>query len=269
MDSTDPLAVAKALAVRAGKLCLKMAGQTGFSFKKDYSVVTEADIGSQKLITGALHKAFPGHHILAEEQIDDGNRDFRNLDRDQYLWIVDPLDGTDAYRMGLPTWGTGLALLHGNKTLLGVFYSPVSGELYWAGEKGPAYLGDREITAVKGKKLKPGVFLSVHSAFHRRYETTFPGKVRSLGSALYHQCLVARGSSSGAVVGGYIWDIAGGIHIARKAGAVVKYLDGRPLQLRPLLDGSRLKQRILVAPAPLWGKIREHISMIEKKKRER
>jgi myo-inositol-1(or 4)-monophosphatase len=256
--SSDPLSVAKDLAVRAGKLCLRHFGRTEARVKADRSIVTAADLASQRLIARGLRAAFPDHLVLGEEETG-GPRDLRSAPRDQFVWVVDPLDGTDGFHAGMPTWGVSIALVRGGEPLLGVFYVPVQRELYWAGEAGPAFLGDREIRATATAADCAGAFLTVFSTFHHGYDVEFPAKVRSMGSTVLHLCYVARGTSCGAVVDGHVWDVAAGMHIVRRAGGVVRYLDGSPLRLRPLLDGSDLPQPALAAPRSRWGAVRRFV----------
>ena len=258
MDRSDPLAVAKDLAVRAGKVCLRHFGHTTATVKPDRSIVTQADVAAQRVIEKGLREAFPGHRLLAEEETG-GPRDLRRVSRSDYVWVVDPLDGTDGFHAGMPTWGVSIALVQGDLPVLGVFYVPVMKELYWAGEAGPACLGDREIRATAVDPFCEGSFLTVYSTFHHGYDIDFPTKLRSLGSTVLHLCYVARGSSCGAVVDGHAWDVAAGMHIVRRAGGVFRYLDGTPVRLRALYDGGELPQPGLAAPRRSWRAMRRFI----------
>ena len=257
MDRTDPLAVAKDLAVRAGRVCLRHFGRTTATVKPDRSIVTQADVASQRVIVDGLRAAFPGHRVLAEE--DGGERDLRRVGRREWVWVVDPLDGTDGFHAGMPTWGVSIALARGQTPVLGVFYVPVMKELYWAGEATPAYLGDGEIRATATDPYCDGSFLTVYSTFHHGYDVDFPAKLRSLGSTVLHLCYVARGTCCGAVVDGHAWDVAAGMHIVRRAGGALRYLDGSPVRLRPLYDGSDLTRPALAAPKRTWRAMRRWI----------
>src|SRR4030067_2947007 len=95
--------LAAQLARQAGGLLLHYFKPTGTSanLKSDRSVVTEADLAADRLIADAIRKAYPGDGLLSEElQTTLG-------ENSSTVWVIDPLDGTTNFSLGLPIWGVG------------------------------------------------------------------------------------------------------------------------------------------------------------------
>lgn len=88
-------------------------------------VVTEADYEAEQAIVGAIERKFPDHRILSEEAGQLGQ------DSD-WLWLVDPLDGTNNYVIGLPVFAVSITLLYREEPVLGVIYEPMPDRLYIA-----------------------------------------------------------------------------------------------------------------------------------------
>lgn len=96
--------------------------------KSDSSPVTEADRAAERAMRGLINKTFPEHGILGEEY---GNE---NIDA-EYVWVLDPIDGTNSFVTGKPLFGTLVALCHNSVPIVGVIDAPGVGER-WAGAKG-------------------------------------------------------------------------------------------------------------------------------------
>jgi histidinol-phosphatase len=106
--------------------------------KADKSPVTVADVQAEKLIRALLEERFPAHGFYGEET---GERD-----RDaEYLWLVDPIDGTKAFVREYAMFSTQIALMHRGELIVGVSIAPVYGELAYAEKGGGAWLNGRQI----------------------------------------------------------------------------------------------------------------------------
>ena len=90
-----------------------------------FDPVTEADRAAEKAIREIIAERYPEHGILGEEHGDVG------LDRD-YIWVIDPIDGTRAFISGLPVWGTLVGLYHKGKAVMGMMDQPFTGERFIA-----------------------------------------------------------------------------------------------------------------------------------------
>lgn len=106
--------------------------------KADKSPVTEADVESERAIRAILEERFPDYGFFGEET---GSR---GTDA-EYLWLVDPIDGTKAFVRGYPVFSTQIALMHRGELVLGVSSAPVYGELAWAERGRGAWLDGKPL----------------------------------------------------------------------------------------------------------------------------
>ena len=90
-----------------------------------FDIVTEADVASERFILSELRSAYPYYGIISEET----NQRFSDA---EWVWIVDPLDGTTNYSHGLPIYGVNIALAHNGYPVLGVTHEPANNRTYWA-----------------------------------------------------------------------------------------------------------------------------------------
>lgn len=191
-------------------------------------LVTEVDELCEKHILSSIKEYYPLHGILSEEF---GKDDLKS----DYLWIVDPLDGTTNYAQGLPIFTVSIALEYNNETVLGVVYAPIVDQLFEALKGKGAYLNGEKIS-VKNKSLLNQCVLATGFPYDRalakdnnvNYFAQFVPKVRGLrrmGSAAYDLASVALGSLDGYwELNLSPWDIAAGKLILEEAGGRVIFL---------------------------------------------
>ncbi len=143
MNWEKELNIAKEAAIEAGKAIMRIyvSEEVDVTYKEDQSPLTRADRHANKIIVGILSKEFPGYAILSEEE-----KDNRERLKNDYCFVVDPLDGTKEFIKRNGQFTVNIALAYKNKAVMGVIYVPVTEELYWASEKGGAYLTVREDT---------------------------------------------------------------------------------------------------------------------------
>ena len=98
------------------------------STKPDGTEVTEADRRAEEVVREIVTKQFPNDNILGEEF------GAMNGSKTRYQWVIDPLDGTTWFTLGVPIFGTLIALLEHDEPLIGVVHFPVTGETFYAGE---------------------------------------------------------------------------------------------------------------------------------------
>jgi myo-inositol-1(or 4)-monophosphatase len=125
----------KKIAMEAGSL-LREAYHSGctVSCKGGRELVTDADLASEELLRKRISENFPDHNIMAEEK--GGVKDVGG-----YLWIIDPLDGTNNFARSFPMFSVSIGLLKDRELIAGVVYEPLRDELFWADES-EAYLND-------------------------------------------------------------------------------------------------------------------------------
>lgn len=132
------LEVCKETAIRAGKAIMEIYESDDGSevtYKADESPLTKADRASNAIIVKELKEKFPEYAILSEEEKDDHAR-LANV----FCFVVDPLDGTKEYVKRNGQFTVNIALAKDHKSIMGVIYVPVTGELYYASEGNGAFL---------------------------------------------------------------------------------------------------------------------------------
>jgi myo-inositol-1(or 4)-monophosphatase len=226
-----------------GTIALRLFRNVVGHRKADQSWVTEADIEIERVLVERISTRYPAHGILGEEQARQG------LDR-EFLWALDPLDGTAVFVSGLPTWGISAGLLRHGEPYFGMIYFPLLEDCYWAGPTGGAMLNDQPIQVLAPRPPDSQDWLATPSDAHRRFTIDFGGKTRGLGSTVGPFCYVARGSAIGGLISrAAIWDIAAGLAILQAAGGVAAGLSSTPINTRAMLDGRTLDEpAILAAP---------------------
>jgi myo-inositol-1(or 4)-monophosphatase len=218
----------------ASKIILQSMGQlesVNITQKQRNDFVTEVDKASEREIINTIHKAYPNHAILAEESGLSKGGD------EDYLWIVDPLDGTTNYIHGLPHFCISIAFQYRGRLEHGVIYDPVGQELFVASRGEGAQLNDRRIRVSQNHKLEsalvatgfpfkaPQQFDSYLNTFHSILSQT--SDLRRSGSAALDLAYVAA-----ARLDGYWelslspWDIAAGILLVTEAGGMVSDFQG-------------------------------------------
>jgi myo-inositol-1(or 4)-monophosphatase len=115
-----------------------------------HGVATEADVLSEKLVMMRIRQHYPDHKILSEEDAFTRQLKLEGAAEDEYLWLIDPLDGTNNFYNKIPLFAVSLALNKGNETLVGVVYNPVSQELFYAVKGKGAYL----VRSIGNHKIK-------------------------------------------------------------------------------------------------------------------
>jgi myo-inositol-1(or 4)-monophosphatase len=231
------------------------------SLKKDRSVVTEADLAADSFIAQAIHQQFPQDWLLSEESNSTLPADLETTD-DVAAWIVDPLDGTTNFSLGLHTWGTLLTRCINGWPQTTVMYFPLLDELYAAQRGQGAWLNDEPIQVYTPLPERPLAFFACCSRTHRQYQVGLPYKVRILGSAGYSFCLVARGAAiMGFEVTPRIWDIAGAWLLVIEASGIIETYDGsHPFPFQNNLAYDQISYPTLAAPsAALIAKARQQI----------
>ena len=191
--------------------------------------VSDVDRMAEQEIVNILHKAYPDHAILAEES--GGNADA------EYVWIVDPLDGTTNFLHGFPHFAVSIALRVRGELEVAVIYDPLRQELFTAHRGGGAMLDGRKIRVPNNKSIQGRL---IGTGFPFKYPQQLPAylemfravsqraaDLRRAGSAALDLAYVACGRLDGFwELGLRPWDIAGGALLVREAGGVVCDFNG-------------------------------------------
>jgi len=223
-------------AKEAGKIQMSYFGNYGEVSKKstDIDLVTKADIESENLIISKIQETFPKHSILAEERGE-------LLSESEYLWVIDPLDGTTNFTHSLPIFSISIGLVKkGEGTICGVVYNPAADKCFYAEKNKGSYLNKNKIRVSSSNTLSDSLLVTGFPYTHDKYYDLgfsifkdFYDKtqgVRRLGAASLDLCFVAMGRFEGFYEFNLKpWDICAGVLIANEAGAICSDWNGSPL----------------------------------------
>jgi myo-inositol-1(or 4)-monophosphatase len=215
------------------------------------------DKESERRIIEVLHRHFPTHTIFSEE-IGMVTRD------EEYIWIVDPLDGTNNYFIGYPYFSVSIALQHRGELVLGVVYNPVAGQMFWAEKGKGAYLNGQQLSVNNRMELEKavGTYIRGRDSVSKEEELDFTRPfmlhtkrlMRNIAPAL-DWCLLANGWIDYIVMQrSGIMDVAAGILIAQEAGARVTDWLGNPYRHQPFHQDHQ--PCLLASNGPLHDEIR-------------
>ncbi|MCM2310805.1 MAG: inositol-phosphate phosphatase [Steroidobacteraceae bacterium] len=221
------------------------------TIKADKTPVTQADVETEQVIRGILASRFPDHGFYGEET------GASALDA-EYLWLVDPIDGTKAFVREYPMFSTQIALMHRGRLMVGVSSAPAYGELAY-GEIGVgAWLGERpirvsEVESVEGAALSTGNLKTLATgpqwpAFGRLVGRL--NRIRGYGDFLHYHLLAAGKIDAVLESDVNILDIAACAVIVEAAGGRFTDLGGEPLTLAStsvLATNGRLHDAVLAA----------------------
>lgn len=210
-----------------GQLSTKTSGQ---------DLVTEIDKGAEQMIRRLILTHFPDHAILGEESVEPGEeasiRALSEAQGEEYLWIIDPIDGTTNFVHGFPFYSVSIALAHKGEVILGVIYDPSRDEMFVAEKGKGAYVHGVRMAVSREERLAEGLIAVgfpadpiVKLPINLRGIEALAPRARSLragGSAALHLAHVAAGRLSGYWEAGLnAWDIAAGALLVAESGGRV------------------------------------------------
>jgi myo-inositol-1(or 4)-monophosphatase len=209
--------------------------------------VTEVDRAAEEAIIDILLDAYPGHGILAEES----GRE-RGAKHSDYVWIIDPLDGTTNFIHGFPVYAVSIALAFRGKVEQAVVYDPARNDLFYASKGRGAFLNDRRLRVSKRTRMGDSLigtgFPFRKGDNFKRYMKIFEEVMQSCagmrrpGAAALDLCYVAAGWYDGFFETGLNpWDVAAGSLMVTEAGGLVGNFTG---------ESDYLYQREIVAANP-------------------
>jgi len=217
------------------------------------NLVSDADLNSERTIVELITEAFPGHTVLAEEQ-------HSSATDENFLWIVDPLDGTNNFAHRIPHFSVSIAFYQDGEAQCGVVFNPARNDLYVASRGEGAYCNGQKIDVSNEASLDQTL---IGTGFYydrgemmrktlRSIEALFVRNIhgiRRFGTASLDLCSVASGE-----FGGYFeyylapWDFAAGRLIVEEAGGRVTDCEGNQLGTKPssiLATNGRLHEGLL------------------------
>ena len=224
--------------------------------------VTEVDQAAENAVIDILLAAYPGHAILAEESgRSRGARD------SEYVWIIDPLDGTTNFIHGLPVYAVSIALAHRGQVQQAVVYDPTRNDLFYASKGRGAFLNDRRLRVSKRTRMAESLigtgFPFRKGDNFKRYMQIFEdvmqhcAGLRRPGAAALDLCYVAAGYYDGFFETGLNpWDVAAGSLLITEAGGLVGNFTGEAdyLYQREVVAGNpKIYAQMVALLAPYTG----------------
>jgi len=193
--------------------------------KRQNDFVSEVDHAAEDAIISILRDAYPSHGFLAEES---GEKDVKA----EYVWVIDPLDGTTNFLHGFPQYCVSIGLLHKGKPQQAVVYDPNRNELFTATKGAGAYVNDKRIRVSKTDKLQDAL---LGTGFPFRELENIDEYLRGL-KRLMHMCSGIRRPGAAALDLAWVaagrtdgfwemglspWDMCAGALLVREAGGLV------------------------------------------------
>ncbi len=194
-----------------------------------FDPVTEADRAGESVMRHLIKRNFPAHGVLGEEFGSENTEA-------EYVWVLDPIDGTRAFISGIPVWGTLIGLTRQGVPVYGMMHQPFSGERYsgdgrqarYEGPGGPRKLRTRSGTDIAAATLmttSPALFTGEEAAAFARVESQV--RLSRYGCDCYAYCMLAAGHVDLVIESGLKpYDIVALIPIIEGAGGVVTSWDG-------------------------------------------
>jgi histidinol-phosphatase len=251
MTTHSPFLVTALDAARAAADVIRSHYQRNLEvvIKADKSPVTQADIDAEKAIRAIIGARFPEHGFYGEETGQSA------LDA-EYLWLVDPIDGTKAFVREYPFFSTQIALMHRGRLTVGVSSAPVYGELAYAQAGVGAWLNDKpvrvsDIDSIEAAAISAGNLKTLaKSAGWARYGQLVArvSRIRGYGDFLHYHLLAAGKLEAVIESDVNILDIAALAVIVEAAGGKFTDLHGKPLGLETtsvLAANSRMHSTLL------------------------
>jgi myo-inositol-1(or 4)-monophosphatase len=218
-------------------------------------LVSEVDRASEAAIIQIIHAAYPDHAILAEESGASG--------ASEYVWIIDPLDGTTNYLHGFPQYCVSIGVAHRGVLTHGVIFDPTRNDLYTASRGRGAFLNDRRMRVSRRTKLIDALVgtgfpfrmfdhMDAYIAILRELMGKTAG-IRRPGAAALDLAAVAAGRYDGFwEIGLSPWDMAAGALMVLEAGGLVGDLQG---------DEHYLQRGMIIAGNPkIFGQLLQVIA---------
>lgn len=187
-------------------------------------IVTKSDINSEKIMRKLINKEFPKHGIIGEEL---GSEN----ETAEFVWVLDPIDGTKAFVAGLPVFGSMIGLMYNTKPILGLIDQPITKDRIWGGKEG-SFLNNKQIKTRQFKSIKKTICAITDPAMFLDEDQLIYNKVSDNvlyirhGTDCWGYAMCAAGSIDLVIEKDLeLWDIVAASAIIEGAGGIVTSWD--------------------------------------------
>jgi fructose-1,6-bisphosphatase/inositol monophosphatase family enzyme len=244
-DTPTPISTSGEEAIEVAWRCVRAAGEIALGrFRGEHAiaskgrgnVVTEADVEVELRLKDMLRYEYPDHKILSEETAADTDAS------SGWTWVIDPIDGTKNYSMGIPFWCVNLALCFDGEPQIGITYDPSNDEAFWAVAGEGAWCGERRLRASDAPDVNSSII-----GVDLGYDDQRGSEQIALMARIFPRVQSIRILGSAALAFAYAscgrldlfthmnispWDIAAGMLLIREAGGAASDRSGGPMTLR-------------------------------------
>ncbi len=201
---------------------------------KDF--VTNSDKKTEKVLINELTKNKKKYSILSEEI------GFIKNDDNNYIWVIDPIDGTTNFLHGIPHFCISIGLKFKDEIISGIIFDPIKNEIFYAEKNQGAFFNNHRIRVSKRKNLDECLF-----ATNKNGLSSADLNARIFGSAALDLAYVASGRIDGYFQNGLnLWDIAAGTLIVKEAGGIVNNYDlEKTKNIKVVASSENINQKML------------------------
>ena len=201
---------------------------------KDF--VTNSDKKTEKVLINELTKNKKKYSILSEEI------GFIKNDDNDYIWVIDPIDGTTNFLHGIPHFCISIGLKFKDEIISGIIFDPIKNEIFYAEKNQGAFFNNHRIRVSKRKNLDECLF-----ATNKNGLSSTDLNARIFGSAALDLAYVASGRIDGYFQNGLnLWDIAAGTLIVKEAGGIVNNYDlEKTKNIKVVATSENINQKML------------------------
>ncbi|BBH24506.1 hypothetical protein Back11_58510 [Paenibacillus baekrokdamisoli] len=227
--------VAIAAALEAGRLARSRFDTLGHYEEKDEhgDIVTEVDHLAEAIIMKKIQTVFPTHHIRSEEFGD-------NQVKNDWMWLIDPLDGTNNYAVGLPLFAISITLVYQLETVMAVIYEPMTDRLYVSTVNQGTSCNSQPITMSRAREFNRatvgwiqghGVQNQARAVKLRQHIDVHTKRMMRLWAPTLQWCMLARGDLNGIILyDSEGLDLYSGLLMVQEAGGVIVDFEGNKFQ---------------------------------------